>query len=112
MYNFTGLPFAMGFFLPWGLSIHPMAAGAAMACSSVSVVVSSLHLKFWRRPSWMKLSVLDPSAPIDEKNLELEKVGQQGVFSFVRDWISEAWAARRRNKEEASYMPLRDMGEH
>lgn len=112
MYNFTGLPFAMGFFLPWGLSIHPMAAGAAMACSSVSVVVSSLHLKFWRRPSWMKLSVLDPSAPIDEKNLELEKVGQQGVFSFVKDWISEAWAARRRNKEEASYMPLRDMGEH
>ncbi|EMD59515.1 hypothetical protein COCSADRAFT_40711 [Bipolaris sorokiniana ND90Pr] len=112
MYNFTGLPFAMGFFLPWGLSIHPMAAGAAMACSSVSVVVSSLHLKFWRRPSWMKLSVLDPSAPMDEKNLEMEKVGQQGVFSFVRDWISEAWAARRRNKEEASYMPLRDMGEH
>lgn len=112
MYNFIGLPFAMGFFLPWGLSIHPMAAGAAMACSSVSVVLSSLHLKFWRRPSWMKLSLLDPSAPIDEKNLEMEKVGQQGVFSFAKDWISEAWAARRRNKEEASYMPLRDMGEH
>ncbi|EOA91240.1 Cu(2+)-transporting P-type ATPase [Exserohilum turcicum] len=112
MYNFVGLPFAMGFFLPWGLSLHPMAAGAAMACSSVSVVASSLHLKFWNRPSWMKVSVLDPNAPIDEKDLEMERQGRKGVFSFVKEWISDAWAARRRKKEEASYMLLRDMGEH
>lgn len=112
MYNFIGLPFAMGFFLPWGLSIHPMAAGAAMAASSVSVVFSSLHLKFWNRPSWMKVSLLDPSAPLDEKDLEMENMGRRGVISSAREWISDAWAARRRNKEEASYMPLRDMGEH
>jgi Cu+-exporting ATPase len=111
MYNFIGLPFAMGFFLPWGLSLHPMAAGAAMACSSVSVVFSSLHLKFWSRPSWMKVSVLDPGAPVDEREAEMEKLGQTGVFSSLKDWISDAWAARRRNKEETSYMPLRDMGE-
>ncbi|USP79236.1 putative copper-transporting ATPase HMA5 [Curvularia clavata] len=112
MYNFIGLPFAMGFFLPWGLSIHPMAAGAAMAASSVSVVFSSLHLKFWNRPSWMKVSLLDPSAPLDEKDREMENMGHKGVISFAREWISDAWAARKRNKEEASYMPLRDMGEH
>jgi len=58
-YNLIGLPFAMGFFLPWGLSLHPMAAGAAMACSSVSVVVSSLLLKFWRRPLWMDVEYLE-----------------------------------------------------
>lgn len=54
MYNVVGLPFAMGIFLPLGLHLHPMAAGAAMACSSVSVVVSSLLLKFWKRPRYME----------------------------------------------------------
>ncbi|KAG6035813.1 hypothetical protein E4U41_005911, partial [Claviceps citrina] len=49
VYN-VGLPVAMGFFLPLGLHMHPMMAGFAMACSSVSVVLSSLLLKFWKRP--------------------------------------------------------------
>ncbi|KAI8933763.1 hypothetical protein NX059_009475 [Plenodomus lindquistii] len=112
MYNFIGLPFAMGFFLPWGLSLHPMAAGAAMACSSVSVVASSLHLKFWHRPSWMKVAVLDPGAPIDEREAEQEKQIHKGLFSSMLDWVRDGVAAWRRNKEEAGYVPLRDMGEH
>ncbi|KXS95114.1 hypothetical protein AC579_3003 [Pseudocercospora musae] len=53
VYNAIGLPIAMGFLLPWGITLPPLAAGAAMACSSVTVVVSSLLLKFWTRPDWM-----------------------------------------------------------
>ena len=111
MYNLIGLPFAMGFFLPWGLSLPPMAAGAAMACSSVSVVLSSLHLKLWHRPSWMKVSVLDPSAELPENEKEVENMEQGGLFSMARDWITDSWAAWRRNKEGARYVPLQDMGE-
>jgi Cu+-exporting ATPase len=54
LYNAIGLPIAMGFFLPWGLSLPPMAAGAAMACSSVTVVVSSLLLKRWKPPRYIR----------------------------------------------------------
>ena len=53
IYNAVGLPIAMGFLLPWGIQLPPLAAGGAMACSSVTVVLSSLLLKFWHRPQWM-----------------------------------------------------------
>lgn len=113
MYNFVGLPFAMGFFLPWGLSLHPMAAGAAMACSSVSVVLSSLHLKFWQRPKWMKVSELDPSADVGdaEKEKEREEFARPGLLAVAREWVNDTWKAMRRNREEAKYVPLQDMGE-
>ncbi|KAI8979685.1 hypothetical protein BDF20DRAFT_835670 [Mycotypha africana] len=51
IYNAIGIPLAMGVFLPWGYRLHPMMAGIAMACSSTSVVMSSLILKWsWKKP--------------------------------------------------------------
>lgn len=112
LYNVVGLPFAMGFFLPWGLSLHPLAAGFAMACSSVSVVCSSLLLKFWKRPKWMRVLVLDPSAPVPESEREAEmKIRGDGIVTRARNWVAEAVRARRRNKEDVGYVPLRDIGE-
>ncbi|OCK85558.1 heavy metal translocatin [Lepidopterella palustris CBS 459.81] len=112
MYNLVGLPFAMGFFLPWGLSLHPMAAGFAMACSSVSVVASSLHLRWWQRPRWMRVSVLDPGAEIPESEKEAERqVHGDGLWKKAKEWVGETIKSRRREREEVDYMPLRDMGD-
>jgi Cu+-exporting ATPase len=50
IYNVIGILLAMGVFLPWGLHLHPMMTGAAMAFSSVGVVTSSLTSRWWKRP--------------------------------------------------------------
>ncbi|RCK64805.1 Copper-transporting ATPase [Candida viswanathii] len=50
VYNLLMLPFAMGCFLPLNVMLPPIAAGAAMMFSSLSVVFSSLLLKRWKPP--------------------------------------------------------------
>ncbi|OLN80985.1 Copper-transporting ATPase 2 [Colletotrichum chlorophyti] len=96
LYNLIGLPFAMGVFLPFGFHLHPMAAGAAMACSSVSVVVSSLLLKFWTRPSYM----VDPSARTSRRGF--------GIVSRVKNAVR---MLRGRRTQDQGYVPLANMAD-
>lgn len=97
MYNVIGIPVAMGFFLPLGFHMHPMLAGLAMACSSVSVVVSSLLLKSWKRPAWMD------EAPVESKG-GLRWMSGNGLVGWVREAIT-----RRKVKKEEGYVPLANL---
>lgn len=103
-YNAIGLPLAMGFGLPWGVHLHPMAAGAAMALSSVSVVMSSLALRWWGRPGWLKR--LEEEVSAGGKKEVLRRKGRWGVGAR----IVEAWNhLRGRSEEEEGYVPLNNL---
>ncbi|KAI1431824.1 heavy metal translocatin [Xylaria sp. CBS 124048] len=100
VYNVIGLPFAMGVFLPLGFHLHPMAAGAAMATSSVSVVVNSLLLKLWKRPAWMDESLLN-----EKDDLKARGWGFRRVVSGMQGLVASLSGKKKRRREEG-YVPL------
>ncbi|SNX81538.1 probable CCC2 - P-type ATPase, Cu(2+)-transporting ATPase [Melanopsichium pennsylvanicum] len=83
IYNLVGIPLAMGIFLPWGLSLHPMMAGAAMAFSSVSVVASSLTLKWYKRPTELTPLAMGDEATDSVQFQELLDGSDAGAFDRV-----------------------------
>jgi P-type Cu+ transporter len=100
MYNTIGLPIAMGFFLPFGLSVHPIMASLAMAFSSVTVVVSSLMLNSWTRPGWM-----DEVAKNGGRAPKAERwVSGRGIVGWVRKMVG-----RRGKVEKVGYVPLQNI---
>ncbi|GAW11530.1 hypothetical protein ANO14919_008770 [Xylariales sp. No.14919] len=101
VYNIIGLPFAMGIFLPLGFHLHPMAAGAAMATSSVSVVVSSLLLKFWKRPSWMDEALLTEKGGLKKRG---RGWGFDRVVSRAQDLVGSLFG--KKSTREEGYVPL------
>lgn len=107
MYNVIGLPFAMGIglMLPGHIMMPPMAAGAAMAASSVSVVGSSLLLKFWRRPGWMDVEKLEALGQKTDglRGMKMTRDGQSRLVGSLKGLFSRA------KKGDDGYVPLQDV---
>ena len=110
LYNLIGLPFAMGIglMLPGGFMLPPMAAGAAMAVSSVSVVGSSLLLKFWQRPRWMQVENLERDGEKGEGMKGMGMTGDgSGIGARVSRWVNGL--ARKKGEVDDGYLPLQDI---
>lgn len=109
-YNFIFVPLAMGFGLPWGIHLHPMMAGAAMACSSVSVVLSSLTLKWWKRPEWLQSKDGFDLASMDDEMqpMEMTSDSHSGLLStsIQRMWSMFSRPNRRTGQSSYETIPL------
>jgi Cu+-exporting ATPase len=89
LYNFAAIPLAAGLLYPWlHVYLHPMVAALAMGASSVSVIVSSLMLKRWKK------------AELEVEDRQEEEAGKVACLSAVEQ--PEAATPPKGSPKEAS----------
>lgn len=124
IYNIAMIPIAMGvLIIPYGVTLHPMVASACMALSSVSVVLNSLSLKFWK---FKILSSSNASGKYDDlvdeaaiSNSRLD-ITQQSVDDFVTSnivynkrrgithFVKSIWDRARHRENNNAYRSIDD----
>ncbi|GME78891.1 unnamed protein product [Ambrosiozyma monospora] len=123
VYNAVMLPIAMGCLIfPLGVTMHPMFASAAMACSSVSVVLNSLRLKSWKPLYIPEFGSGSAGSGLGSSSFELDLEGEneensklveqvdfngngirrKGLLGKFASWLKNKKRAGRSNK----YQPI------
>lgn len=111
-YNVIGLPVAMGFFLPWGFYMPPMASALAMVFSSISVTMSSLTLRWVGRPRWLNADSLEMDTKIVVPRIgqPREQKGWSSMGSRVMRVFDTNLGLKKR-EDRGDYVPLRTVGD-
>ena len=118
-YNIIALPFAMGFFLPFGYYMPPLASAIAMMFSSISVTLSSLALRWVGRPRWLNEQKLE----MESTKIVAPRIGQPRVEKGIIAFGQKVWAVfdtnlgglkRKRAGDtgvRGDYAPLQSIGD-
>jgi len=108
-YNAVAIPYAAGVWFPWTkMLLPPQYAGLAMAMSSVSVVLSSMMLRCYKRPNYLNSEVA-LQKKLSGSMLDKAKRRLNSIKDSIKDKVIQATGKRRGSGPNYQQLPRDEM---